>query len=358
MLGVLHIASENFAGVPYSLVRAERLAGVHSDMVTLMPARYGHPQENSLDLPLISGGLVALARRFFRSTDTVDNIRYRGRDIPPVWNPSSMGKLFFRLRDFLWDFKVKRSIWVKNLMDYGAIVLDSGVGFLRSGKYVLKWAEVRKNLITIYYGTDLRKRGVIPYIDSAARYVFTFEFDHTLIHPRAKFLFYPFFADEMPPMQRRNDDEIWIGHSPTRRRTKGTEIILRALQRVKEKFPRVRVVLIENLPYVKALELKSKIDIFIDQLGELGYGISGLEALAMGIPVICQILPDFERFLGEHPFVVADANSLVEVISALVESADMREDYGARGYEWVRRVHNPLSAVEPLLEVYKKEGLL
>ena len=45
----LHIASENFAGVPYSLVRAERKVGIDSDIITLMPSKYVDPQERPLD---------------------------------------------------------------------------------------------------------------------------------------------------------------------------------------------------------------------------------------------------------------------------------------------------------------------
>jgi len=355
---VLHISSENFAGVPYSVVRAERLAGVDSHIVTLMPSPYGHPQEDSLNLPLFSGGIVSKIRTLVGSSAPIDNVRYRGEQIPPVWNPSPVGKILFALRDFLWDFKVKNSRWVRELDSYDALALDGGIGFLRSGKYVLGWAKKHGCLITIYYGSDLRKRGVIPRIDSAARYVFTFEFDHTLIHPGAKFMFYPFFADDMPPRRMRDDGKVRIGHSPTRRSTKGTDVILTVLERLREKFPQVEIVLIEGLPYQKALELKSEIDIFIDQLSELGYGVSSLEALAMGIPVVCQILPDFERFLGEHPFVNADERTLENVLIQLVKSEDMRIDYGERGREWVRRVHSPVDAIEPLLGVYRKEGLL
>ena len=355
---VLHIASENFAGVPYSVVRAERLAGVQSEIVTLMPTRYGHPQEESLNLPMFSGKVVVWLRHFFGSSTPADNIRYRGKQKPPVWNPNLVGKLLFSLRDMVWDLKVRKSRWIKDLASYSALILDGGVGFLRSGKYVLGWAQNRNPLFTIYYGSDLRKRGVIPQIDHAAKYVFTFEFDHTLIHPRAKFLFYPFFAEEMPKKFARDDGEVWIGHSPTRRRTKGTDAIISAVERLAQRHKNVRLVLIEGLPYHKALELKSKIDIFIDQLGELGYGISGLEAMAMGIPVVCQILPDLEKFLGRHPLVNADAESLESVLEKLITSPDMRTEYGNRGYEWVRMVHNPLKAIEPLLDTYKRERII
>jgi len=352
----LHIASENFAGVPYSLVRAERKVGIDSDIITLMPSKYGHPQEKTLDLPLFSGRIVKYLRKWTKSSATVDNTRYKGVQKPPIWNPSLSGKYLFSIRDKLWEHKLLNNNTIQSLDKYSAIILDGGVGFLRSGKFVLDWTEKHKNLITIYYGSELRKRGVIKEIDDNAKYVFTFEFDHTLIHPRAKFLFYPFFADDMPSAEKIDDGKIRIGHSPTRRSTKGTEIILDVLKKLSKRFKNIEIVLIENLPYDIALRKKSELDIFIDQLGELGYGISGLESLAMGIPTVCQILPDFEKFLSEHPFVNADEQNLEDVLMELIESPQMRTEFGEKGKLWVRKVHNPVDAIEPLLETYREEG--
>ena len=128
------------------------------------------------------------------------------------------------------------------------------------------------------------------------------------------------------------------------------------LKKLSKRFKNIEIVLIENLPYDIALRKKSELDIFIDQLGELGYGISGLESLAMGIPTVCQILPDFEKFLGEHPFVNADEQNLEDVLMELIESPQMRTEFGEKGKLWVRKVHNPVDAIEPLLETYREEG--
>ena len=162
----------------------------------------------------------------------------------------------------------------------------------------------------------------------------------------------------MPKPGKITDGQIRIGHSPTRRSTKATDTILAILNKLAEKFKNIEIILIENLPYRQSLLKKSKLDIFIDQLGELGYGISGLEALAMGIPTVCEILPDFENFLGEHPFINTNAKNLEKVLIELIENLKMRAEFGEKGKLWVRKVHNPIDAIEPLLEIYRKEGWL
>ncbi len=355
MAKILHIACENYAGVPYSLVRAEQMLGLRSELLTLYETGRAEPDGASLKLPFAAGFLPKILRHFTGSTDTFGNTRYSGAEKPPIWRPQQ-GKFLFDTRDALWKWILRRKKIPKMLDDYDILVLDGGVGFLRSGKFVLNWAQQHKKLVSIFYGDDLRRRGVIEDIDEKSRFVFTFEFDHTLIHPRAQFLFYPFFADDMPRRKIIEDEKIRIGHSPTRRASKGTDAILAVLKRIAEKRKNVEIVLIEGLSYKEALIKKSKLDIFIDQLGELGYGISGLEALAMGIPTVVELLPDFERFLKKHPFAIADKNSLENVLEKLIESKNLRSEMGESGKKWVKNVHEPVRTAEIIAETYKKTG--
>ncbi|MCD6501771.1 glycosyltransferase family 1 protein, partial [bacterium] len=105
-------------------------------------------------------------------------------------------------------------------------------------------------------------------------------------------------------------------------------------------------------------ELKASCHIFVDQLGELGYGISGLESLAMGIPTVVQLLPDHEKFIGEHPFVVADSENLPEILETLATNPDLREGKSAMGREWVKRFHDPNRAIDIILKKYAELGWL
>jgi hypothetical protein len=56
----------------------------------------------------------------------------------------------------------------------------------------------------------------------------------------------------------------------------------------------IELVLIEGLKYRDSLVLKAGCDLFIDQLGELGYGVSALESMALGIPTMNEIHSDNE----------------------------------------------------------------
>ena len=354
---VFHIATENFAGVPYSLVRAERLVGLDSHLITLSPPVRGHPQEEHIKLPFFRGFLPGFLRTLTKSTKPMGTTRYKGEERPPKWNPTSWGKLLFGLRDKLWEPILRRAGFPGRLDAYDIVVLDGGVGLLRSGKFVLDWASKHGKLVIIYYGDDLRRRGALPELENAAKLIYTFEFDHTLIHPRAKFLFYPFFSDDMP-VRSKVAGEIRIGHSPTLRASKGTELIIRTVEKLERRYKNLKLILIEKMSYRDALRLKATVDIFIDQITELGYGISSLEALAMGIPVVVKLLPDFEQFLGEHPFVKADEKTLEIVLERLIIDDVFRDKCGKHGYEWVRKVHSPLRAAQTIVNDMRRLGWL
>ncbi|MGB9561298.1 MAG: glycosyltransferase, partial [bacterium] len=102
--------------------------------------------------------------------------------------------------------------------------------------------------------------------------------------------------------------------------------------------------------------LQSTCHIFIDQLSGLGYGLSGLQAIAMGIPTLVNLKKEHEEFLGDHPFVNFDETNLEEKLIELVENRELREKLGKKGIEWVKRVHDPMKATKTMVDEYRNLG--
>ncbi len=82
-----------------------------------------------------------------------------------------------------------------------------------------------------------------------------------------------------------------ISHSPSHREKKGTDkYIIPAIEILKKKGYKFKFDLIENVSNIDCINRKKKSNIFIDQVSETGfYGISALEAMQFGIPVIAHI---------------------------------------------------------------------
>jgi len=147
-------------------------------------------------------------------------------------------------------------------------------------------------VICCYTGSDLRTRGVIPEIDAIADLNISVEYDHLQFHPRIWHVPFPLEIDKFQFRYEQPAGLLHIGHAPTNRKAKGSDIIIPCIQSLEKKYP-VKLVLIENLSYQEALKRKRSCHIFIDQIGNLGYGMNAIEALAMGIPTCTSLAPGF-----------------------------------------------------------------
>jgi len=254
------------------------------------------------------------------------------------------------MRDAIWEGRIRPKLQDLDIATHDILFLDGGAGFLRSGKIVRELKSLGLTIVVCYCGSDLRTRGMIPDVDEIADFRFTFEFDHTLLRSDLTFLYFPF---ELVGFDKNNaasfgSGKVRIGHAPTSRAAKGTEKILMQLD-ILEKSHNIEVVLIEGMPHLEALSLKATCDIFIDTVGELGYGINSLEALAMGIPTAVQILPDFEAVLGEHPFINVTETNIAGKLLPFLESGELRKATGEKGKAWVAHRHNPVEVSRQIL---------
>jgi hypothetical protein len=347
---ILHFAAENFARVPANLVKAERKLGHESYLATLYKTFQKYNDEDfCFDLPFVATDYLKLWKKYTSpQKSTLTNLRLRTNG-PPVWKPAhALEALMIKARDRFWEPKVRAFLKSINIDSFDLIFLDGGLGFLRSGKIVRELRDQGKRIVICYYGSDLRTRGVIPQVDELAARRFTFEFDHTLFDPNLTFLLFPFELVKFEPPPRNHSHKVRIGHAPTNRGAKGTDAILEQLELLRKRFD-IEIVLIENLPHAEALQLKASCDLFVDTVGELGYGVNSLEALALGLPTAVEILPDFEAVLGPHPFINVSANTIAEKLAPFIQSADLRAEWGKRGEAWVKTKHDPVRVASEIL---------
>lgn len=342
---ILHIAPMNVSGVPGQFVRAERRLGFESRLVTLYRDTRGYPEDICLDLPHITSGLAGGLKK--RVSDPaklhVSNRRAAPGSIPIRWAPYSPAeRLLVLLRDLAWIPRIERSIRRYGLDEFQVYQLDGGLGLYRHVWFLSRLRNVQ--VICCYMGSDLRTRGVLQKIDNLSRLNVTVEWDHRQLHPNIHHVFFPFDAATLVPRPLRGDHPLRIGHAPTSREAKGSDIILAGLQEIAEHWP-IEIELIENLPWERAMERKRECDIFVDQIGDLGYGINALEALALGIPTCSCLAPGFADAHPDHPFVDVDAGNLKSKIIGLIENPRLRQELGERGRAWVLKMHDPISSV-------------
>lgn len=139
---------------------------------------------------------------------------------------------------------------------------------------------------------------------------------------------------------RKPTNEIIIGHSPTNRAKKDTQIIIDAVDACG---PLFKLDIIENVSWQECLERKSRCHLFIEDMKSGIWGYSAIEAMAFGIPTISFINHQFLTkyiTLQHHPIQVAQptVESLTRTIQNTMDSN--LEDLSDISRSFVRRIHS------------------
>lgn len=350
---ILHLAPFNTSGVPITLVHAERALGFESRLITLGRDPRGYEEDRCLNLPFLDFAGTRWAKKLFSHPARLQvTNRYKiPTQIPPTWTPHSiMEKWLVQFREMVWQKKITRAMAEIDFWNFDLYQLDGGLEFYRDGRVVGELKKRGKPIICLYTGSDLRTRGVIPEIDRAADLNVTLEFDHLALHPRLQHVFFPLDLKHLPLTPPRQQTRLVIGHAPTNRVAKGSDVIISVVQNLAKEIP-IDFELIEGLPHREALQRKARCDIFIDQLGELGYGINAIEALALGVCTCTALEAGFVRQHPDHPFVKVCAANLREQLIRICHLPQERQRLRNYGRRWVEKMHDARQVVKKIHEL-------
>lgn len=356
---VLHIAPENFAGVPMDFKRMHERFGQSSRLITLHRNPLGFDEDICCDFP-ISRSRVAKSYRLHRS---LSKQGYK-KEEELFWKSGSwIESVYFSYQTMRRLPYVKALISGLNLDSFDIIHYDGGLDFTRDSRFAKRWKRMNKPIVTCYYGSDLRARGIIREMDAMSDLRITSEFDHLAMKSDLEYVFYPYDASELPTCDPKKDfSHVRIVHSPTNRLYKGTELILSVIEKLQRSF-NFEFHLLENMSRSEVLSIKSQCTISIDQVGGsyggTGYGKAGIESLAMGIPTITNMTHDYATWLPDNPFVIANtAKELENQLINLIQSPDLCSSIGEHGKHWVYTYHSYENVHSHLEELYHKYGIL
>lgn len=349
---ILHLTFENFQDVAGILSRSHRIFGDEGILITMTHSKLGFPDGILLKYPLLNSEPVNFVRKIMKR-EIVNvlpeelKLKIKGENLTE--------KIYYKSRDLLWLYRLHK-FWRKyDLGSFDIYHFDGDVPFIY-GDRILKKIK-NKHIVTHFFGSDLRKWGMNPYLKEYAELRFTSEVDHIKIDPSLIFVPIPFEAEKIRPREKENR-VLRIGHSPTRRTAKGTYDIIEIIEKLKKK-TKFEFLLIEGVSHKKCMELKSTCDIGIDQIGNYAgtaYGRSGLEFLALGIPTITEIPEEYEYLLPNHPFINANKKTLEDVLYTLLTNPDLRHKKRKQGLKWVMDFPNPGRVIGLIYKEYRRLG--
>jgi glycosyltransferase involved in cell wall biosynthesis len=153
------------------------------------------------------------------------------------------------------------------------------------------------------------------------------------------------------PVSRTPRDVPVILHAPNHRHVKGTPYLLEALEQLRARGFAFELRLIERVPRHEALAMYGDADIIADQFMIGGYGIFGLEGMALGRPVLTYMdETHLSRSVYNDPVVNTMPENIQRVLAVLIAVPELRERIGAASRKSIERYHS----FEAVGEVWKR----
>ena len=357
---ILHVAPLNVAGVPYSMMLMQRQFGHSARLVSLHTNAQTFPEDICLHLPLPRNAVAGVWRRHKRLSQPPSTASSSTAQKPLQHGPRNMFEaLYFRYDDHRREKTVYRCLDQYGFDDVDVIHYDGGLDFFRDARVARRWKREGKKIVCHYMGSDLRVRGVDPIMDELSDLNLTNESDHLHLHPNIHYLFIPFDHARFTPVPSSRST-LRIIHSPTNRAFKGTHLILPVIEKLKGLRP-IEFVLAENMPHEELLALKATCDLAIEQIGNFGgtgYGVNSLETMALGIPTITEMTPDYVAWIPDNPFVLATRETLLDRLLELIDNPGLRAHLSAHGRTWVAHHHSYESVHAELTRLYHDHGIV
>ncbi|OEU69517.1 MAG: hypothetical protein BA863_14450 [Desulfovibrio sp. S3730MH75] len=151
---------------------------------------------------------------------------------------------------------------------------------------------------------------------------------------------------------------IKICQSPTRKYHKHTQEFKTVMQKLKQKYPHVKSLIIENRPHLECLKIKRTCHIIFDHMRGW-FGIASLESLSQGKPVIAGLddwnINCIKEFTGsdELPWIIARTeDELQDKLEELITDSKLRNTIGMESRKFMEECWTEQHALSVLFKVY------
>lgn len=207
------------------------------------------------------------------------------------------------------------------------------------------WRAGGKQVWITFHGSDIRgkaQKAANPLLRLADR-VFVSTPDLLDDLPDAEWLPNP--APPLDPAPLPDNELPVVVHCPSNPALKGTAVIERAVARLQAEGYEFSYQRFTGRPHAEVLQGMREADIVIDQAGAAGmYGMVGVEAMALGRPVLAHLASSTLARLPAGCPVVPCGTTPETVAAALgyvLDAPPLRDLLGHRGVQYVASVHSP-----------------
>ncbi|GJQ37333.1 MAG: hypothetical protein JETCAE01_33430 [Anaerolineaceae bacterium] len=375
---ILHLPA-TVGGNPQGISRHLRLLGLPSETWTHHQNYLSYPADKVLfkdsDRVIVRELKRLWALRYIFLFDAVffnfGSSLYSPFVIPKEPNRSLLFKLGMKIHQTYVSMMQKVELSLLRAMKKIVFVQYQGDD-ARQGDFCLSHFEIipAQNVEPGFYTPekDALKRKQIDIFARLAKKIYALNPDLLYVLPeRSEFLPYSHISlEEWSPRYTQIENRpIRFGHAPTNRKSKGTDLILEAADRLRKAGYEFELDLVEGVSNQEAKERYAAIDVLIDQLYAGWYGGLAVEAMALGKPVLVYIR---EGDLGFIPEEMREDMPFIQVTPATIEDGMKRVlempreellSLAKRSRAYVERWHDPMEIAKRIksdIETATKEA--
>lgn len=168
--------------------------------------------------------------------------------------------------------------------------------------------------------------------------------------------------EKIPPKFRLPEtDKLRIyhsfGNSESREDVKGSRRIKQAIEKLQEEGYPIEAMFFDKVEHKNLKYYQMQADLVVDQLCAGWHGSTGVEAMAVGKPVITNVAESVKACQPDgraYPFLEADKDTIYEVLKDCLDHPEKMKEMGIASREYAVRYHDYRIVIKQLDQVYRK----
>ncbi|MBU5611475.1 glycosyltransferase family protein [Geomonas azotofigens] len=145
-----------------------------------------------------------------------------------------------------------------------------------------------------------------------------------------------------------------VVHAPSKSWLKGTDVIMAALETLKQQGVRFELRFLEGLTNDVVIKELMNADVLIDELYFPLHGKLSLEGLACGCAVVNGDRTDYEPFPADRPFWYVNPDNIVERLRQLLTDRDLRIGLALEGVPYLKMHHDHVRVMQRVMDTLEQ----
>ena len=152
-------------------------------------------------------------------------------------------------------------------------------------------------------------------------------------------------------------EKLTVGHFPNHGYFKGSKYLEAAIRKLQQEGLEIELLQLTGKPNSEIIEAMGEIDVLVDQLVSGSFGLTAIEAMAVGCPVVCYLHADVDIAEPEAcPIIQANPDTIEDVLRALTFNRERLLEARVAGPHYVRRNYSVRSLARHLGSLYLQTG--